>query len=88
MIDPVLGRVLFFYGPTLPHPLLYQAVTYAITDVVIVGLLLRPPLPRPLTAAFVIPAALFPVAHLGWFTFAQGPAWTRFASWFRALPLP
>jgi hypothetical protein len=88
MIDPVLGRVLFFYGPSLPHPLLYQAITFGLTDLVVVGLLIWPHMSNRLRAAFGVPATLFPIAHLGWFTFAQSAQWLPLASWFRSLPLP
>jgi len=87
MIDPVLGRVLFFYGPSFPHPLLYQAITFGLTDVVVLGLLLWPSMPNRLRTAYAAPALLFPVLHLGWFTFAQSRGWLPFASWFRSLPL-
>ena len=87
MIDPVLGRVLFFYGPAFRNPLVYQAITFGITDVVILALLFLPrPSPRPL-GSFGLPAAAFPVAHMLWFTFAQTQLWVPIASWFRALPL-
>lgn len=88
MIDPVLGRILAFYFPAFPTPLLIQAITFGLTDIIIVGLLLRPHMSNRFQLAYGIPAALFPAAHVGWFTFAQGPAWLPFASWFRGLPLP
>lgn len=87
MIDPVLGRVLFFYGPTLRSPLAYQAITFGITDAVVLTLLFVPrPSPHP-RIAFGLPATAFPVAHVLWFTFAQSPHWLPIASWFRAIPL-
>jgi hypothetical protein len=88
MIDPVLGRILFFYGPSLPNPLLYQAITFGLTDLIVLGLLVWPHIPHRFRTAYGFPAALFPVAHLGWFTLAQSSGWLPFASWFRSLPLP
>jgi hypothetical protein len=88
MIDPVLGRVLFFYGPSLPHPLLYQAITFGLTDLVVIGLLVRPHLRPSLRLKYGLATILFVAAHLGWFTFAQSITWLPIAAWFRRLPLP
>jgi hypothetical protein len=87
MIDPVLGRILFFYGPSMPNPLFYQAITFGLTDVIVVGLLVWPRISNRLRPLYAIPAALFPALHLGWFTFAQSSGWLPVASWFRSLPL-
>ncbi|HQQ76846.1 MAG TPA: hypothetical protein PLB01_05790 [Thermoanaerobaculia bacterium] len=88
MIDPVLGRVLFFFLPPLPHPLLYQAVTFGLTDLVVLLMFFVPPASARVRRAYAAPAALFVLAHAFWFTLAQGPAWVPFAAWFRSLPLP
>ena len=88
MIDPVLGRILAFYGPALPNPLLVQAITFGLTDVIILGLLLWPAMSTRLRLIYGLPAAIFPAVHVGWFTLAQGPEWLPIASWFRGLPLP
>ena len=88
MIDPVLGRVLAFYGPAFPNPLLIQAITFGLTDLIILALLWRPQMSTRFRFAYGVPAALFPAAHAAWFTFAQAPAWVPFASWFRGLSLP
>lgn len=87
MIDPVLGRVLFFYGPSLPNPLLYQAITFGLTDIIVLGLLVWPRMSNPLRVIYAVPALFFPLFHLGWFTFAQSRRWLPFAFWFRGLPL-
>ena len=88
MIDPVIGRILAFYGPAFPNPLLIQAITFGLTDLVVIGLLFRPHLSSRLRMAYGLPAALFPLAHIGWFTFAQSAEWRPIASWFRTLSLP
>lgn len=87
LIDPVLGRLIGFYGPPLPHPLLNQAITYGSTDLILLALLWRPRMGARQRLVYAAGAAVFPLAHLGWFTLAQGPRWTSFAAWFRALPL-
>jgi hypothetical protein len=88
MIDPVLGRVLFFFFAPLPNPLLYQAVTFGLTDLVVAVLLFRPFLVPRLRATYAAAGASFPLLHLAWFTVAQSSAWLPFAAWFRSLPLP
>lgn len=85
MIDPVLGRLIAFHGPPLANPLHYQLITYGLTDVILLALLWRPPLVPRQRRAFAAGAVAFPLAHLGWFTLAQGPLWLPFAAWFRAL---
>lgn len=87
MIDPVLGRTMFFYLPELPHPLVYQAVTFGLTNAIVVALLFLPAPSRTFRFRYAVPAALFPGLHVLWFTFAQSPAWVPIAAWFRALPL-
>lgn len=87
LIDPVVGRLLFYYGPPLPRPLLYQAITFGATDLILLALVWRPPLAPRLRRRFVAGAAAFPLAHLAWFTVVQGPRWVPVASWFRGLPL-
>jgi hypothetical protein len=87
MIDPVLGRILAFYFPAFPNPLLIQTITFGLTDLIVLGLLLRPVMSTENRLKYGLPAMLFPAAHFGWFTVAQAPAWLPFASWFRGLPL-
>lgn len=88
MIDPVLGRLLFYYGPELSHPLYYQAITFGLTDLILAILLFRPRLSGALRGRFLYPALAFPVAHAAWFSVVQGPHWLPLAAWFRGLPLP
>jgi hypothetical protein len=88
MIDPVVGRVLYFYGPSLRHPLYYQAITFGVTDFIVAGLLLYPHMRARLRIAYGLPALVFPLTHLAWFTVAQGPLWLPLASWFRSLQVP
>lgn len=87
MIDPVLGRIVAFYLPPLPDYLYYQAVTYGLTDVILLSLAIRDR--ARLQALWVFPAmlVLFVAAHAVWFTWAQADGWLVIASWFRRLPL-
>jgi hypothetical protein len=87
LIDPVVVRVLFFSLPPLPGPTTYQFITFLITDLLFVALVLgfipRAPRPAPLWRflAFMV------VVQALWFTFALTPTWFAFAQWFIALPL-
>ncbi|HEY8559516.1 MAG TPA: hypothetical protein VIL74_03865 [Pyrinomonadaceae bacterium] len=87
LIDPVIGRVIFFYFPALPSPWFYQAVTFSLATLAS-GLLVfsyRGELSarRALIAYF----ALLVVLEVGWFTFALSSAWLFIVGWFRGLPL-
>lgn len=73
MIDPVLGRVLFYCDPPFSNPLQYRMRPFGLTDVVLAVLVLRPPLPGTLRRAFLCPALAFPLAHAARFTLVQGP---------------
>ena len=87
LIDPVVGRILFFYFPALPHPLLYQAVTFGIETAVAALIVFTykgiGPTRRALTAYFAILVML----EVGWFTFAQTGIWLEMVGYFRSLPL-
>jgi hypothetical protein len=88
MIDPVFVRVLGYYGPSFTHPLMYQVCGYGLTDLLIALLLWRPMISARDRRLFAAGVAIFPVAHVAWFTVVQGPLWVPFAYWFRSLPLP
>lgn len=87
MIDPVLGRVLAFYFPPLPDYLYYQAVTYGLTDVILLSLVLRDRGRAQGRRAFAALLVVFVTTHALWFTWAQSDRWSGVASWFRGLPL-
>lgn len=87
LVDPVIGRVLFFYFPPLPSPWLYQAVTFSLATAT-AGLLVFSyralPTPR---RALVTYFALLVALEVGWFTFALTAPWLYVVAWFRGLPL-
>jgi hypothetical protein len=87
MIDPILGRILAFYLPPLPHELIYQAITYGSADLILLALILGKG--DDLTSRWALKTMLkiFIVAHALWFTLAQSAAWIPVARWFRGLPL-
>lgn len=87
LVDPVIGRVLFFYFPPLPSPWLYQAVTFTLATAA-AGLLVlsyraQPAARRALVTYFSLLVAL----ELGWFTFALTTPWLYVVAWFRSLPM-
>ena len=87
LVDPVIGRVLFFYFPPLPSPWLYQAVTFSLATAA-AGLLVfsyraQPAARRALATYF----SLLVVLELGWFTIALTSPWLYVVAWFRGLPL-
>ena len=87
LIDPVIGRVLFFYFPPLPSPWLYQAVTFSLATAA-AGLLVfsyrgRPEPRRALVSYFVLLVTL----EVGWFTFSLTAPWVYAVAWFRSLNL-
>jgi len=87
LIDPLVARIAFFHFPPLPGPLLYQAIGYGLTDLVLLVLIVRERGQRQGRAAFPVMLAVFATAHLLWFTVAQGPGWLAVVRWFRDLPL-
>lgn len=87
LIDPVIGRIMFFYLPPLPHPLLYQAVTFSLQTAAAASLVFSykgtgSPR-RSLIGYFVLLVTL----EIGWFTIARSAAWLDAVGRFRSLPL-
>lgn len=87
LIDPVLGRVLFFYFPPLPHPLAYQAITFGVATLVAAMLVFsyrsRNTARNALVGYFIFYLAL----EIGWFTITGTSLWLDFVAWYRSLPL-
>ena len=87
LLDPVVGRILGFYAPAFANPFHYQVVTFGLCDLILLALLFRPRMAPRQRRLFAFGIAVFLLVHIGWFTFAQRPAWFRVAEWFRGLPL-
>lgn len=87
LIDPVLGRLLFFRLPPLPFEQLYQGISFSLVALALFGLWRTLPANAPGRVAFrnfcigtvVVLALFFLVPHTG--------AWAAFTLLFRALPL-
>lgn len=87
LIDPVVGRVLYFHFPPLPAPWLYQAITYGLVDLLALALVLSFRGPAPARRALAGMLAILVAAQALWFAFAPSATWLAFAAWFRGLPL-
>jgi hypothetical protein len=87
LIDPVGSRLLEFHAAGVVSPWARQVVTFGLTDAILLALAFRPRMTPAARRVFLAGAAAFPLFHVGWFTFAQRPAWFRAAEWFRSLPL-
>ena len=87
LIDPVIGRILFFYFPPLPHPLLYQAITFSLATVAAAFLVFSYKGPASPRRALIGYFVLLVMLEIGWFTIARTGAWVDLVMWFRSLPL-
>lgn len=87
LIDPVIGRVLFFYFPALPSAWLYQAITFSLATALAVLLVFSYRAQPAARRALVTYFSLLVVLELGWFTFALTSPWLYLVAWFRSLPL-
>lgn len=87
LIDPVLGRLLFFFGPPLPHPLWIGVITFGLEIALLLVLLRTLPAAAPGRALFRGYVALTAVVLGGWFVWPSTAAWMALARGFRALPL-
>ncbi|HYJ83384.1 MAG TPA: hypothetical protein VEW26_11165 [Allosphingosinicella sp.] len=87
LIDPVSFRLLLFYSPLTPSGILFPAIGYAITDIILLLLAFTDRDEPRAGKAFLRLLPLFVLVHLGWFTIGQTRAWLALCAAFRALPL-
>lgn len=87
MIDPVVGRLLFFYLPPLPNDLYYQAITFGAVDLILLSLAFRDRGNVEVRGVFAGMLVPFVAAHVFWFTAARAEGWREFAAWFRSLTI-
>lgn len=87
LIDPVIGRLLFFYLPLFPSPWLYHAITFTLATALAAFLVFsyrgsgRPK--RALLGYLAFLVAL----EIGWFTVSLTSSWRSLMSLYRSLPL-
>lgn len=80
-IDPVLSRIIAFYGPDIGAAW-YPVITFTTIDLLLAVIVVRargPALPLLLGG--------FGAVELGWYLVAQSDAWLSLAIWYRDLPL-
>jgi hypothetical protein len=87
LIDPVVGRVLFFYLPELPHPLLYQAITFSLATAAAGSLVFSYRGDRVAKRNLLLYFVLLVTLEVGWFTVARTALWLEAVGWFRWVPL-
>jgi hypothetical protein len=87
VIDPILGRVLAFHAPPLGHMLYYQLVSFAVSAVVLVALIVAERHQPRGRAVFPAMLGALAVVYGLWFTLGQSRAWLGVARWFHDLPL-
>lgn len=87
LIDPVVGRILFFYFPPLPTPVLYQAFTYSLAVLLLIAMTTTLPPASADRRAFRRFAVASVVVMALWFGLPLTSWWTAFGEWFRGLPL-
>ena len=85
LVDPVLGRIMFFYLPAFPSPWLYQVVTFSVATA-IAGILVftfrgAAPARRALVGYFVVLVVL----EVGWFVVSPTATWLEAVRWFRSV---
>lgn len=87
LIDPVVARILGFRLPPLENDLHYAMVGFAITDALLLVLVLADARAGRGRGVFATMLVVFGLVHAGYFTLAQTQAWQHFVGVFHALPL-
>jgi hypothetical protein len=87
LIDPVVGRLMFFYLPSLPALWMYQAITFSLIVAITWPLLRSLPAAAPNRGTFRAYFAASTAALALWFIIPFSAHWLAFASWFRSLQI-
>lgn len=80
-IDPVLSRIIAFYGPALA-PDWYPVITFTTIDLLLAVIVARV---RGPTLPFLLGG--FALVEAGWYLVARSDGWLSFAVWYRDLPI-
>jgi hypothetical protein len=84
LVDPILGRVVFFHAGIEPPGM--QVVTYALVDAILLWLAYRDRASGIRVFPFML--AVFVMVQIPTFFIFRLEAWPKFAQWLAALPLP
>lgn len=87
MIDPIFARVIGFNMQLLPLDMSLQMVTYAMTDLILIVLIIRDWQVHQRRDVFLPALGVLLVLQAPTFTLVQTQAWHSFAVWFMGLPL-
>jgi uncharacterized membrane protein YozB (DUF420 family) len=87
LIDPVLGRLMYFNLPPFPGLLWYQAITFSVTGALVLALLRSLPARAPGYWSVATFAGVVVTGFALWFVVPPTAPWLQFAAWFRGLPL-
>lgn len=87
LIDPFLARVIIFYVWEPPSLIYVQAVTYGVTDLILVALMLSNWRRERRLGVFPLMLPVFLLAQLPNFFVTGSAGWVAFAAWFRQMPL-
>lgn len=87
LIDPVLVRIIFFNIWTPDHLIYLQAITYSVTDLVLVALIMSDWRRELRLGVYPAMLALFVLFQIPTFFLDHLPVWNSFAAWFMGLPL-
>jgi len=86
LVDPILARILFFYGGVDFPPT--QVVTFGVVDAILIALALHDRAHHPAIGVYPRMLVVFVIAELPTFFLYKLPAWHAFAEAYAALPLP
>jgi len=87
VIDPIVGRISYFYFPPLPAPDYAPLVSYTLSAGVLIALIIREREQRVGRGVFPFVLVLATVVYAGFFTLAKTDAWLAFIRWFGSLAL-
>ena len=87
MIDPALARIILTYIWEPPSFAYIQAITYSVTDLILVGLIVANWKREIHLKVYPAMLVLFIVLHVPNFFIEDVSGWASFAQWFSSLPL-
>lgn len=87
LIDPIFARILMFNGLPAEYESIAQFLTYGLTDLVLVALIVWDWRSMRRRDVFLPMLPVLVALQLPIFLFVGSPAWLAFAGWYMALPI-